>query len=264
MGKIIINADDYGISHRVNEAVKRGMLKGIIDRATIMVNMPFVDEALTLAKENNYFSKIGLHLNLVEGKPLTEGIKNTWLCDNGLFNGKISKNKYKTSLITDRTVLKCIEEEIDAQMKKFIAMGLPLHHLDSHQHSHIKPSIFPIIYKLAKTNHFYSIRLASLISSDNPKLGTKVYKEIINARIKRYNKENKSYIRYPLMDAGCAYLSLKNQNQQDKGKYIRNHNIEMWFHPAMAGEEIINLFCNEPFDIQDLINFKSISAEIEK
>lgn len=259
MGLLLVNADDYGISQNVNEAIKLGILDGVIDRATVMVNMPYAEEAYNLAKENKYLMKIGLHINLVEGVPLTENIKKTSLCDNGLFNGSISNAEYKTGFIKDENILKCIEEEIDAQMKKFISMGFMLRHLDSHQHSHIKPSVFPIVHKLAYENDFNSMRLASVIPSDHPKLTTRIYKKIINMRIKKFNKSRKLKDTMPLIDAGCAFLSLKKQKDYDDGQFIKNNNVEMWFHPAIVDNKIVNLFCKEPFDVQDIVTMKKIS-----
>ena len=57
-----------------------------------MVNMPYVDEAVRISKDNGFSDKVGLHLNLVEGRPLTENIRDTVLCDeNGMFVSSIMK-----------------------------------------------------------------------------------------------------------------------------------------------------------------------------
>ena len=40
-----------------------------------MVNMPYADEAVARAKNAGYGDKVGLHLNLTEGEPLTDSIK---------------------------------------------------------------------------------------------------------------------------------------------------------------------------------------------
>ena len=256
MSVLIVHADDYGISHEVNLAVKKGIKEGIIDRATLMVNMPYVDEAIKLAREENYLNRIGLHLNLVEGVPISDNIKNTWLCSDGRFNGEISNKKYKRGRIKDKKLLKCIEEEIDAQMKLFIQLGMPLLHVDSHQHSHIKPSVFPILLKKAKENGFNSIRLASLIPSDNPSISVKIYKSIINLRIKRYNKKNFSKnLVFPIVNLGCAFLSLKKEMENDS-VFLVDKNIEMWFHPSLIDGKIVNLYCDVPFDANDIIGMK--------
>lgn len=258
MGKLIINADDYGISHEVNLAIQKGIRERIIDRATLMVNMPFAEEAVDMAKDGGYLNRIGLHINLVEGEPLSYEIKKSWLCSDGYMNGKISNKKYKTGFIKDKKALCCIEEEIDAQMQRFLSWGMPLLHVDSHQHSHIKPSIFPIFMKLAKKYRFTSIRLAALIQSDNPKFKTKLYKTHVNYQIKKYNKKHyDDKTEFPLIDIGCSYDSLKKELSNNKSS-ITYRNIETWFHPYLENDHIINLFSKEDFNTIEMERIKQL------
>ena len=53
--KIIINADDFGLSHDVNLAVVEAFKRGFVTNATIMVNMPGFEEGVALSKENGFF-----------------------------------------------------------------------------------------------------------------------------------------------------------------------------------------------------------------
>ena len=252
MGNLIIHADDYGISHEVNLAICKGIKDGIIDRAKLMINMPFTEEAVSMATDNAYLDKIGLHLNLVEGRPITEKIKNTWLCKNGFFNGEISNKKYKNGFIKDKNILLCLAEEIDAQMKQFISWNMPLLHLDSHQHAHIKPSLFPIVMRAAKENGFQSIRLASIIPSDSPKMPVVIYKSYINRKIMTFNIQNFKGSIFPIVNVGCAYLSLMKQTKKDEGNFIKENSIEMWFHPSLVDGKIVNLFCKGQFNINNI------------
>ena len=77
--QIIINADDFGLSKDVNEAIDICIKKDYIQRTTLMVNMPQTLEAVKLAKDGGYLNKVGLHINLIEGIPLTPDIKKTEL-----------------------------------------------------------------------------------------------------------------------------------------------------------------------------------------
>ena len=106
--KLIINADDFGISHEVNEAITLCFNKNYINQTTIMVNMPYVDEAVELSKDNGFSDRVGLHLNLVEGKPLTERIRDTIFCDeHGMFISRIMKTpKYRMRL--DKKTSECV------------------------------------------------------------------------------------------------------------------------------------------------------------
>ncbi len=93
MEKLIINADDFGLNSSVNRAIVDLFTNGLINSATLMANMPAFDEAISLVHKYNLAPKIGLHLVLTEGTPLTEEIKKIPF----LFNGKkdYKKNKYQ-------------------------------------------------------------------------------------------------------------------------------------------------------------------------
>ena len=52
---VVINADDFGISAEVNRAVVECFRRGLINRTTIMVNMPEAEDAKRLAQENGFF-----------------------------------------------------------------------------------------------------------------------------------------------------------------------------------------------------------------
>ena len=78
---MIINADDFGYSQAVNMAIA-----DCFKNKTI--NMPCAQDAANLAKENNFFDCVGLHINLTEGKALSKECASSELCDeNGFFKG---------------------------------------------------------------------------------------------------------------------------------------------------------------------------------
>lgn len=74
--KIIINADDFGYSKAVNEAIDLCMVQGLISSTTLMANMPFASEAVNRACLNKYEECIGAHITLTEGKALSRSILN--------------------------------------------------------------------------------------------------------------------------------------------------------------------------------------------
>ena len=91
--ELLINADDFGMSVSVNEAIDICIKNNWIQRTTIMVNMPQTEEAVYLARKNKYLDKVGLHINLVEGMPLTHKIRQTSLCnETGEFDSLFFKN----------------------------------------------------------------------------------------------------------------------------------------------------------------------------
>src|SRR5215469_14090587 len=65
--RLIVNADDFGRSASINEAVIRAHHEGILTTASLMVNEPACSEAVALAKQNPRLG-VGLHLTLLCGR----------------------------------------------------------------------------------------------------------------------------------------------------------------------------------------------------
>ena len=63
MKKLIFNADDFGISQGVNEAIFRAHTEGVLNSTSIMITLKYVPQALDLAKQMPNLN-IGLHANL--------------------------------------------------------------------------------------------------------------------------------------------------------------------------------------------------------
>lgn len=181
----IVNADDFGKSHEVNLGVVEGFKRGILTRTTLMVNMPFADEAVMLARNNGFETKVGLHLNLTEGESLTSNIRSiSWIYINGEMRD--STIRYLRSHWNISSKEKSyILEEIKAQIIKYKAYNLPLNHIDSHQHVHNEYLICKMLCKLAVDYHFTSMRIArNLMPLNNIKQILKWgYKKIINQMI---------------------------------------------------------------------------------
>ena len=183
--KIIINADDFGYSHSVNLAIVEAFRRGYITNTTVMVNMPGFDESVSLAKEHGFFDKVGLHLNLLEGQPLTSGIKRESLfyTDGQMSSYKIFRNtnQLKRFFLPKHTV-SAIYEETAAQMCKYMQAGFTQFHLDSHKHSHTIISVFLAVRSLIKKNKFRTIRKSLNLFANRPFL-VKLYKYICNKLI---------------------------------------------------------------------------------
>ena len=71
----IVNADDFGLNQSVNRAIAESFRNGLCLNTTLIVNMPYADEAVEIAYKEGFSDRVGLHLNLTEGVPLTEPIR---------------------------------------------------------------------------------------------------------------------------------------------------------------------------------------------
>lgn len=182
---ILVNADDFGRSESINSSILYAFENKIINRTTMMINMPFVREAVKCANEKNITDRIGLHLTLDEGRPITDNIKNIRLfCDtDGSFNGNFRKSKKYFLSLNDSVVKKSCEEEISAQMQYYRTLGMSLFHIDSHHHVHTIPSILKITAPLAIDYGFKSMRIRFNMRKTN--LVKSVYTRCVNAFISK-------------------------------------------------------------------------------
>ena len=141
--RLIVNADDFGLSPSVNEAVIRAHRDGILTSASLMVNEVGFDEAVKLAKENPKLG-VGLHLTLLQGHAALPPEKIPGLVNSRreFFNSPVGVGmKY----FFNRNLREQLRAEIHAQFEKFHAAGLPLDHVNGHLHLHLHPTIFKIL-----------------------------------------------------------------------------------------------------------------------
>jgi len=155
--RLIVNADDFGLSHSVNEAVIRAHRDGILTTASLMVNEAGFAAAVALAKENPSLG-VGLHLTLLMGHSALPSEKIP-----GLVN---TRREFSNSPIGvgmsyffKRSLREQLRAEIHAQFEKFHATGLPLDHVNGHLHLHLHPTVFKILMEDAETLRIRHLRL---------------------------------------------------------------------------------------------------------
>lgn len=158
----IINADDYGKDEMTTDAIMHCFHDGSVTHATCMVNMPYCAEAMRIAKENGVLDRIGLHINLTEGFPLTNDIKRIpMFCDNeGQFNGARYRRKLMMRFMLPREARGAVEREVAAQVRRFIDFGGVLMHADSHHHVHFDWSVGNTVVPVLKKMGFRTVRIS--------------------------------------------------------------------------------------------------------
>lgn len=154
--RLIVNADDFGASPQTNRAILQAFEKRLISSATIMANMPAFEEACQLARQNNLQGKLGLHLNLTEGRPLTGDIA---ACPR-FSDASGCWRPRRTVLSLSGEVVRLLEAEIEAQIVACQRAGIIPTHLDSHHHIHTQFGICGSVIRAAKRHGISAIRLA--------------------------------------------------------------------------------------------------------
>ena len=156
--KIIINADDYGFNKSCTDAICEAFSKRLITDTTMMANTDAFDYAVKRMKEENLNGKIGVHFNLTEGVPLTEGIKKIHaFVEDGVFRCKLRKFRFKPLSKTEK---RYVYEELTAQIERIEKSGIQVSHADSHHHVHVAAFfVTPIVLQVCKEHGIDKIRL---------------------------------------------------------------------------------------------------------
>ncbi len=147
MKRLIVNADEFGLTQQVNQGIIEAFKKGIVTSSTIIVNMWAFEEAVRLACKNPNLA-VGVHLTLTSGKSVLpkEAIP-TLVDEKGFF---FPRSHLLRRLFFQKIRLSEVEKELKAQIEKCLQSGISPTHFDSHEHIHIHPAIFPIVIRLAK------------------------------------------------------------------------------------------------------------------
>ncbi len=141
--KFILNADDFGMSEYYNKAVLEGARAKILTSASLCANGENFEQAINEIIPQCPDLSVGVHLNIIEGKSLTECPMLT--NEEGNFN-----NGYIALILKsfNKEFMKQVEAEFRAQIEK-ITDCTKVDHIDSHVHTHAIPNIFRLTAKLA-------------------------------------------------------------------------------------------------------------------
>lgn len=155
--RLIVSADDFGLSPGVNAGIIRAHRDGILTDASLMVNGAAFDEAVELARATPALS-VGLHLVLVQGHATAPAHAIPGLVDAA---GRFRNNPVAVGVRYFFTpgIHTQLEREICAQLEKYLRTGLPLSHVDGHLNIHVHPTVLGILVRVAERYGIRAMRL---------------------------------------------------------------------------------------------------------
>jgi Uncharacterized protein conserved in bacteria len=212
MKKIIINADDFGITKGVSLGILDSMEKGVVTETTAMANGWYIEEALNEAKKRG-ISNIGIHLTLSWGKPILPKEEVSSIVDeNGNFYRRVENVKEPN--------FNEVEKELRAQINKLLSLGLKPTHLDAHHHFFVvSKELTDIVIKLAKE---MNIPLRCVYSKDYPYYIEKGVRTTNNTSIDFYGDNTTEEFLIKLLE-----------------NTAEDETLEVMCHPAYVDEDLI-------------------------
>lgn len=149
MTLLIINADDYGLTEATSRTILDCHVDGVLTSTTVLVPAPGFASTVGWLSEHPDLG-VGVHLALVgEDPPLLSAAEIPSLVDDrGRF--PISWRQFARSAALGRIDSADVERELTAQIDAVAAHRPTLTHLDSHQHLHEWPTLWPVVQRLAR------------------------------------------------------------------------------------------------------------------
>jgi predicted glycoside hydrolase/deacetylase ChbG (UPF0249 family) len=178
---LVVNADDLGYSRHVNDRIFGLMSRGEVTSATILANAPSFEDAIERHRGHSDCS-FGVHLNCTEFKPLTDHAGLAPLLDaNGCFSVRPSRVRPTLQL------LQGVYGEWCAQIDRVIQRGVPFSHIDSHEHIHTIPQLFPVLKAVQAKYRIRAIRQTVNVYAQkhNAKMSLRCAKNAWNTALKR-------------------------------------------------------------------------------
>ena len=241
MKKLIVTADDYGMSRAVNDAIDAGIEAGLITSTNVMTNMPFYREAAKL-KDHPQVS-VGLHWVLASGRPiLAKKEIPTLVNEKGEF---YPYPVFRSRLRKKQISYAEIKKELVAQYQLYAdLMGKP-DYWNTHQNTHVDFGIYRLFVDTAAELGIMKMRSHQRIyvkGSDNTQQKSLAWRLMEPMKAEMLNVWQSNAHKKRIASPDGLIVSL-NENDRNKPEYLFSH-IE-WkkntigeyvIHPATAND----------------------------
>jgi predicted glycoside hydrolase/deacetylase ChbG (UPF0249 family) len=156
--RVVLNADDFGLHPAVNRAVARAHDRGALTSASLLANGPAFEDAVALARARPALG-VGVHLNLLRGRPLLEPARlRSLVGQDGRFLG--SPRALFLRGLAGRLSRREMLDECLAQVERVRAAGLAPTHLDCEKHAHHwVAGLASVVLEVARRSGIASVRV---------------------------------------------------------------------------------------------------------
>ena len=235
MKRVIISADDFGLSEEINEAVEQAHTRGLLSTASLMVAGPAAADAVARAHRLPGLH-VGLHLVVIEGPAVSPPERIPLLVGP---DGQFPSDQLALGLryFFRRDVHRQLAREIDAQFEAYASTGLALDHANAHKHMHLHPTVGRLLIRSGLRHGLRAVRVpceppAPLTAAD----GTTDTRAAAALRLwTRVLRRQARRAGLAVNDA-CFGLAWSGQMRPDRLAHLAAHLpeglSEIYFHPA--------------------------------
>jgi chitin disaccharide deacetylase len=153
--RLIINADDFGLTVGVNRAILELNTADVLPSATLMATGRAFRDAVHSAFIQTTLG-VGCHIVLLDGQSELHPAELPTLAPEGRLRSSLSS--FTVDLFAGRIASREIEREAIAQIRKVQSAGLTVTHIDTHKHAHMFPRVLGPIIRAARACSVPAIR----------------------------------------------------------------------------------------------------------
>jgi chitin disaccharide deacetylase len=169
--RVIVSADDFGLSEAVNEGIERAYRDGCLEAASLMVAAPAAADAVRIARANPGL-RVGLHLVVIEGPAILPPARIPDLVD---ASGQFPSDQLGLGIayFFRPAARRQLAAEIRAQFAVFADTGLALDHANAHKHMHLHPTVGAMMLRIGREFGLRRVRIPAEPPSVMARCGTK-------------------------------------------------------------------------------------------
>jgi predicted glycoside hydrolase/deacetylase ChbG (UPF0249 family) len=157
VSRLIVNADDFGLTAGVNRAIMELHRAGLLTSTTLMVKAAATEEAIGLALATPSLG-VGCHVVLVDGEPVLGAGPLSTLVDERTGRFRTTLGAFLRRLLARRIRASEIEAETGAQIALLKGRRLRLTHIDTHKHTHMFPAVLRPVLRAARAAGIRAVR----------------------------------------------------------------------------------------------------------
>lgn len=159
MRRLIVNADDFGLTAGVNRAIVEAHIRGIVTSSTLMANGRAFDDAVGRAATVPRLS-VGCHVVLIDGEPVLDAqrLPSIARAYTGGARFRDGLKSFAARALIGRLNPEEIEVEATAQIRKIQSAGITVSHVDTHKHTHLFPAVLRPLLRAARTCGVRAVR----------------------------------------------------------------------------------------------------------
>ena len=236
---MIINADDFGYTRGVTRGIVEAFHAGAISSATLLANMPAFDDAILAVRNGAAALGVGVHINLVQGRPLAR-VPTLTDARTGSFH---SLPVLIARALSGRIDPDEVGAECDAQIAAVRLAGVHVTHLDSHMHTHALPPLWPAIAAAAVRGGVQAMRWPAESMHTTPLPASRLASNVLVALSWKAVRRTASPLRFPDHFIGMSLQGGRNVERKLVRAFDRLEagTTELMMHPGHTDADLASM-----------------------